>query len=192
VTLSQEEEEMSDQRASTDLPDDLEAALAARSTRRGGPSFSLVLAGVVLLGLGFLLGAFVQRHVGSNGGSSAAAPGAVIPSVPAGGFLNSGGSGSTSNGTVTAGTVERVVGHTVYVRRADGSTVKVTTDSSTSVTVSEPGSVSDLRPGQDVLVVGTPGSSGTVRATRISEGTGAFPGGPDPFPTPTSGTGTSG
>ncbi len=165
---------------------DLEGALAARSSRQGRRPVTLVLAAVVILGLGFLLGGFVQRH--ASGGTT---PAAAVGPGGSQGFPVAGGPGGGTDGSLTPGTVERVDGDTVYVKEADGTIVKVDTDSGTTVTLSRKGSVSDLRPGQSVLVIGTEGSNDSVDASQITEGDLAARG-PVGFPGPAATTGSSG
>lgn len=78
------------------------------------------------------------------------------------------------------GTVTGVNGQTITLRAADGSTVTVTTTPTSSITVVRPSSLSALRVGQQVQVVGPTAGDGTVTANRILEGAGlgGFRGGP--------------
>lgn len=68
-------------------------------------------------------------------------------------------------------------GSTVYLTDANGNIVKVTTDGSTKVSVSQDGKVGDLQPGQSVTVVGTPDGSGGYSASQLTEGGAAAAGG---------------
>ena len=78
--------------------------------------------------------------------------------------------GGGQRGTVgTVGTVERVDGTTVYVKTLQGSEVAVSTSDSTTVAVAQPGSLSDLKAGADVVVQGATGSDGTVTAQSITQ-----------------------
>ncbi|HEU5469831.1 MAG TPA: hypothetical protein VFV67_04205 [Actinophytocola sp.] len=94
---------------------------------------------------------------------------------PGGGrFFNGPGGGGGQGGPQganrgTIGTVEKVEGTDVYVKRPDGSTVKVTTSDSTEVRVNKEGALSDLAQGQTVVVQGEAGQDGTVKAETISQ-----------------------
>jgi hypothetical protein len=155
-----------------------------------------VLLVLIVLSVGFLGGALVDRWQrpssssatsaqslinafrrnrngasGGSGGSGAAGAG--------GGFAALFGGGGAGGGA-TVGTVKLVDGKNVYVQDAAGDVIKVTTSPSTQVTVSKPGSVSQLAPGTAVIVQGTTSSDGTtMSATSISpsSGLGRFGGG---------------
>lgn len=138
----------------------------ARPARRGAPPvLTLVLGGVLVLVLGFFGGLGVSRLTGAGGRQPQA--------FPSGGYGKGFGTGGPrqpgGGGGVTVGTVEKVVGSTVYLKTPDGKTVKVTTSGDTSVHVSRPGSVSDLDKGSTVVVRGSQ-DGGTVSADRIDEG----------------------
>ena len=70
-------------------------------------------------------------------------------------------------GTAVSGTIKLVTGTSSYVAEATGTVLKVQTSAGTAVTVSSPGSVSELHPGETVTVVGKQ-RSGTVSATSVS------------------------
>jgi len=72
------------------------------------------------------------------------------------------------------GTVTKIDGGTITISGFDGTTTTVTTTTATTVTKSVPGSLRDLKVGQDIRAVGTTGTDGTVAATAINEGTGGF------------------
>jgi len=95
---------------------------------------------------------------------------------------------SGGRGGLTAGKITSIDGDTITLTLADGSTVKVSTSGSTSVTKTSKAKVSDLKTGDSVTVIGEADSSGNVTATRISEGDagfGGFVGGPRPSGAPT-------
>jgi len=83
---------------------------------------------------------------------------------------------SGGRGVLTAGTISSIDGDTITLKLADGSTVKVSTSGSTSVTKTSTAKVSDLAAGDTITVIGKADSSGNVTATRISEGDGGFGG----------------
>ena len=150
---------------------DLGRTLANRP-RRGMATSTGVLVAVVLLGVGFFGGLLVGRHTAS--GQTTTATGGFP-----GGFPTPSGGGFAANG-FTVGTVTRVEGDTLYVKTADGSTVKVLTGSATQIRVSQEGTLQDLPPGSTVAVQGSSSGQGAIKATSISEGnfgTGAPSGG---------------
>lgn len=79
-----------------------------------------------------------------------------------------------TRGDFAFGTVTSIVGDKITISGFDGSSITVTTTSSTTVTKNVPGSFSDLEVGQNVRAIGTTGSDGTVAATSISEGADGF------------------
>lgn len=70
----------------------------------------------------------------------------------------------------TAGTIDHIDGTTVYVKTQNGSIVKVSTTDSTQVRITQQGKLSDLKPGETVLVQGNTGTDGTVSANAITQG----------------------
>jgi hypothetical protein len=150
-----------------------------RLARRGSPPIvTLVLGGVLVLVLGFFGGLGVSKLTGGSGESPRAFPSGRFSAFGTGGPRQPGGGG----GGVTVGTVEKIVGSTVYLKTPDGKTVKVTTTGHTSVHVSKPGTVADLTKGSTVVVRGSQ-KNGTVSADRIDQG-GAGLRGPRPSRTP--------
>jgi hypothetical protein len=108
--------------------------------------------------------------------SALAAAGGGLPGAGAGGngsnpFSGSGAAGLGGAGGGTFGTVKLVDGNNIYIQDLSGNVTKVTANADATITVSKPGTASDLRPGQTVTVQGTKGSDGTIAATSIS-GTG--------------------
>jgi hypothetical protein len=81
-----------------------------------------------------------------------------------------GGQGGFAGGNFTAGTIQSVDGDTITLKLQDGSTVKVTTSGSTTVTKTDKAKVSDLSQGETIVVRGTKDSSGNVKATTVTEG----------------------
>ena len=158
--------------------DDLDAQLAARAPGRWFNRATLVLAGLALLAVGFLGGAQVQKHFGAvpAGATQGQQGGAFVGdgAFGAGGVGGAGGRNQSGNGGQTAtastrtGTVKLVDGNTVYIQTSDGQTVIVHTNGSTSVQLTQAGSLADLTPGTQVSVEGTTGSDGSVTATKVS------------------------
>ncbi|MFB9683402.1 hypothetical protein [Amycolatopsis plumensis] len=141
--------------------------------RRAAKPFSrttLVLAGLVVLAIAFGGGAWTHAAFGSStparpsgtaGGNQARTGGQQAGAGQQGGGFR-GGRGTT-------GTIDRVDGTTVYVKTAQGDDVKVSTSDSTTVGVTQPGKLSDLKPGAAVVVQGQAGDDGTVAAQAITQ-----------------------
>jgi hypothetical protein len=147
--------------------------------RRAAKPFSrttLVLAGLVVLAIAFGGGAWTHAAFGSSstpsrqagGTGGAQARGAQGGTGQTGGPGQQGGDGFRG-GRGTTGTVDHVDGTTVYVKTAQGTDVKVSTSDSTTVGVTQPGKLSDLKPGATVVVQGQPGDDGTVAAQAITQ-----------------------
>ncbi len=160
--------------------DDLGTALAARPQRAKLPKVTLALAGAVLICAGFIGGVLTQKHLGGGSSSSggrgnfAAFSGGRTGTGTAGGFFGRGGTGAaggTGGGAIT-GTVTVVSGDKLYVTAADGSVYTVTTTGSTVVNVTQSGTVSQIKPGQTVVIAGSNDNSGDVTATSITAGSG--------------------
>ncbi len=166
--------------------DDLGTALAARPPRLKLPKVTLALAGAALICAGFVGGVLVQKHLGgsssSGRGNFAAAftggrtgtgttgrtgTGTGAGTGATGGFFGRGGTGAAGGGAIT-GTVTVVSGNKLYVTAADGSVYTVTTSGSTVINVTKSGALSQLKPGQTVIIAGTNDNSGDVTATSIT------------------------
>ncbi len=164
---------------------DIAAELSA-PPRRKLPWLTLILAAGVIAAGSFWGGAMVQKNSGSSTSSTAAAFASRLKAGGAGGtaggfggFSRSGGtgtgtgSGSAAGSGSTTGTVKLIDGSTIYVTDSSGNIVKVTTGSSTSVSIASSGTVSQLQPGQTVTVRGATDSSGDLAATSVTEGASA-------------------
>ncbi|WP_037366250.1 DUF5666 domain-containing protein [Amycolatopsis orientalis] len=138
---------------------DLTAELKQVARPFGKPT--LVLAGLLVLALAFAGGAWTHAAFGPSSGTSSAR------TAPADGQQGTGFGGRTAGGRGTVGTVEKVDGSTVTVKTPQGSEVTVSTSDSTTVGVTQPGKLSDLKPGQTVTVQGRTGSDGSVTAQAI-------------------------
>ncbi len=181
-----------DQQPQTQIPtpppnDDLQAMLRGGGGGRS-TTFTLVLAAVALLAIGFIGGLIVGKHVEStrqvaagigsrpgflgNGGNGGGLPGGGFPG---GGSQGNNGGNGQANADITFGTIQSIDGDTITIRTQSGDTVTVKAGADTQVRVTKDGSVSDLSKGSTVVVAGTLNGS-TVDATSISEG-GGFPGG---------------
>ncbi|QRP51237.1 hypothetical protein I6J71_41320 [Amycolatopsis sp. FDAARGOS 1241] len=151
---------------------------------------TLSLAGVLVIALSFAGGAWTHAAFGSGSGSGggAAARTGGQPGGARGGFGGFGGqqgsgrqgagqgsgqqggfAGARGGGRGTVGTVEKVDGSIVTLKTAQGTEVTVSTSDSTTVGLTQPGKLSDLKPGATVTVQGRPGSDGNVAAQAIVE-----------------------
>ncbi|WP_328606063.1 hypothetical protein OG943_39790 [Amycolatopsis sp. NBC_00345] len=146
---------------------------------------TLVLAGLLVIALSFAGGAWTHAALGSSSGSG----GTARAGGTAGGARGFGTGAGTGTGTETGtgqpgtgtgaggargaagrgtvGTVEKVDGTTVTLKTAQGGDVTVSTSDSTTVGLTQPGKLSDLKPGATVTVQGRAGTDGTVAAQAI-------------------------
>ncbi|MFE2551204.1 hypothetical protein ACFXGI_22035 [Streptomyces sp. NPDC059355] len=178
---------------------DISAELAAPPRPRL-PWLTLVLSGGVVAGLAFTGGVLVEKShlqvspgAGSAGRNFAAGAAGQGRTGSAQGGAGATGQGRTGSGSgtgqsggrqgfgsapggpgagagVTTGTVKLVDGTTLYVTDAQGSVVKVTTDTNTQITQAKSGKVSDLQPGQTVTVRGSQSPAGDLAATTVAQG----------------------
>jgi hypothetical protein len=114
-----------------------------------------------------------------------------------GGNGATGGAGGTgfAGGGLTSGTIVSITGAKMVVTAQDGTTKNITTSSNTRVSTTTTTTLSALKVGQKVTVVGATGSTGDITATSVSEGArgfGARPGGGNGSPAPGSTSGTNG
>jgi hypothetical protein len=107
---------------------------------------------------GFARGSFAGGQAGAAGGTGARA---------GAGQAGAGGAGFAG---LTAGTIVSVNGSSIVVKGQDGTQKTIDTSSSTKVMKSTTSSVSSLKAGESVTVIGSTDSSGNVTAKTISEG----------------------
>lgn len=176
---------------------DVSAELAA-PPRRKLPAITVTLSAGVLLAGGFIAGVKVEQQRSDDTGNAAAGTGGLPAGAGANGAA-AGRPGGTQGGTgqfpgqgqaqgqalgqgqgqgqaaasgVTTGTIKVVDGKFIYVSDSSGNIVKVQTDDTTTINVSETGKPTDLHPGDTVVVRGTTGADGSVTATTVTEGQG--------------------
>ncbi|GAB3682873.1 hypothetical protein GCM10027589_52640 [Actinocorallia lasiicapitis] len=137
---------------------DLATELRPEPRRFTPPRATGWLAAGIVAVAGFLGG--VQAHK-SWGGAETPAAGVQRPAFNGGGGFGGG---------RTIGTVTKIEGGYLYLKTADGTTVKVKTGADTKITISEQGKTSDLKNGSSLVVSGTTGDDGTLDATAITEG----------------------
>jgi hypothetical protein len=152
--------------------------LTTRATR--------VLLSLIILGLGFVLGAYVQEQRNPSTAAASGLP-AGLEDLFAGGAppADAGATGGALTGTVTL-----VDGNNVYITDAQGNVTKIVTTADTAIKVNKDGTLADLGPSKSVTVEGSQNADGTYSATSIEESTGlAFPSGGAGFPTGANGGG---
>jgi hypothetical protein len=156
--------------------DDLSVGLARASSKPWFSKTSLVLAALVLLTAGFLVG----LQVAPTSSTAAAPSGFNRGNFPGGaegfpgGFTGQGRTGTgNSNGNgastreATTGKIKLVDGKTVYVELADGTLVTVKLTDTTKVLSTA--TAKDLQAGTSVSVQGQTGSDGTITAGTITQ-----------------------
>jgi hypothetical protein len=161
--------------------DDLGTALAARPPRLKLPRVTTSLVAAALVCAGFIGGVLVEKH---SAGSSSSGRGNFATAFGTGtggtgtgaagrtgrsGFGGAGG-GSGTGSSAVSGTVTVVSGNTLYVTAADGSVYTVTTTGATAISIAQSGSLSQLKPGQPVVIAGSDDGKGDVTATSITAG----------------------
>jgi hypothetical protein len=162
---------------------------------KGANPVVLSLLGVLLIACGFIGGVLVEKGQASSsasgngaaglasrfaalrGGASGGASGASGSAAGTGtaGAAGAGGglfgrSGAGGAGGATVGEVAYLDGDTLYVTNAEGNTVKVTAAPGASVTKTVKAKVREIRPGETVVVTGTPGANGAISAESIRVG----------------------
>lgn len=139
--------------------------------RRVTPLTAL-LAAAVLAAVAFAGGVLVEKGRGDSGNGAA---GAAARAAFGGGFGGAGafGNAGAGGGGATVGEVKTIDGDTLFVTGSDGTTVKVVTAPTTRVSSVKTETLSSLRPGDTVSVLGTAGEDGAVTAARITIGTAA-------------------
>jgi hypothetical protein len=143
---------------------------ARRLTPLTGGLLALAIAAV-----GFIGGVLVEK-----GDTGSSATGALPAGLASGGGGPAGLAGAQPGGGTTFGTVANVSGRTLYVTDAQGNTIKVLTTKASTVTRSASSKVSEIHPGDSVVVQGQQRKSGTVNAQSV-RASAAGTGGGAPF-----------
>lgn len=128
---------------------------------------------------GFIGGVLVEKGEGQPSAASGGT-GALASRLAAlrGGGSGSGGRGSggglaqlagaaSGGASPTVGQVAYVSGHALYVTDFEGNTIKVTASAGASVTRTVKSALKSIRPGETVIVTGSSGSDGSIRAQSI-------------------------
>jgi hypothetical protein len=125
------------------------------------------LVAIIVAAAGFAGGVEVQKSQASTGtpaGPAGIGAGGARFGPPGGGA----GGGAAASGSAAAGTVSYVKGNTLYVKSADGTTVKVKVTSGAKVTRTASTDASKVHPGDTVVVQGSKNGSGTVTASTVT------------------------
>ncbi len=150
--------------ASAPAPASTQALASARPPKRPLRWITPTLAIIAALAVGVVGGVFIGRS-----GAAHAGPGTFARGQLAGGQA---GAGGFAGGGFTAGTIESIDGTTITIKAQNGTKTKVSTSNSTRVSKTSRSSVSALKKGQAITVIGAAGADGTIAATAISEGAG--------------------
>jgi hypothetical protein len=121
---------------------------------------STALLAVALGFVGFYAGVREEKASATGSGSTRASP----SRSPGAGAATTG-----SAGGVTAGTVTRVDGDTVYIKDPSGDTVQVKLLSTTAISKSLGVSGHSIRPGDTVAIQGAQVSDGTIKSSSMSD-----------------------
>jgi hypothetical protein len=151
--------------------DDLSVGLARASSKPWFSRSTLILAALVLLTGGFLIGLQVAPTSASPSPTSFNRGNGQLGGQGFQGFQGRNGAGSGASGAsareATTGKIKLVDGSTVYVELADGTLVTVKLTDTTKILSTA--SVKDLKAGVSVTVQGQTGSDGTVTAGSITQ-----------------------
>ena len=132
------------------------------------------LGAAVLLVAGFLVGIQVEKRSVTPAAAATTSTGGAGTPAAAGRFARGAGGGA---GGVIAGTIKVIDGSTLYVTELSGNTVAVRTQGAT-ISITSTGGISQVHPGQSVVVRGTTARNGSVSARSVSVGlTSLFGGG---------------
>jgi len=143
----------------------------ARLRRRAAPLTIALVIGLVAAG-GFFAGVRAQK---GQAQVSSQAAGGQGPGGRVGGFAGpaagqgGGPGGLPGGGGATFGQVKLVDGSNLYVTNAQGEVVKVTTSAGVKLTRMADATISDIKPGDTVIVRGSTNADGTITATSIAD-----------------------
>jgi Domain of unknown function (DUF5666) len=105
---------------------------------------------------------------GAGAGAAGAGAGAAAGGRGAGGGAAGAGADAGFK-PVASGTVKVIDGNSIYVSQPDGSTKKIVANDSTRYNRTEPATLRDVQPGDQLAVEGTTQPDGTISATRVND-----------------------
>jgi hypothetical protein len=127
--------------------------------RSGMPRRTRFLVFALVGALFFLAGIQCQKLAGEGRGGQREGPAAGRPQLPA---------SSGPAATIAHGEIVAIRDTAIYVREADGRTVKVTATPGSRVSRGAPVGLGDVRPGERVAVEATRGADGRLEAITIT------------------------
>lgn len=125
-----------------------------------------VAASAAVIGVAAVFG--ISAATSSNSSGAAASSQAAASNQTGGGGTAPAQGARPGFGGGGFGTIASIDGSNLTIQDRSGTTTKVVTSSSTSVTKSASGTAGDIKVGDTVMVVGT-GSSSTIAATRVTD-----------------------
>ena len=141
--------------------------------RRLGP-ITLLLVGALLATTAFAGGVMAEKsRVGTAANATAALPsGATAAAGRFGAGTSTGPTGAS--GGATSGTVKLIDGTKIYITDSNGTIVKIATTPQSQISITAPGSVTAIKPGDNLTVSGATGADGTITAANVRDsGSGA-------------------
>lgn len=129
-------------------------------------SMTIIIVAVVALAIGFYGGG--QYQLSKNKGNSNRVAGNIPSGFPGG--SGQPGSGKTGGSQPISGEITALDSSSLTVKTQDGSSKIILFSSSTKINKTSEGSESDLVKGEQVTIMGTTGTDGTVTAQSISVG----------------------
>jgi hypothetical protein len=155
-----------------DFEDEGEDHRTGGERSRRARRLTAVLALVAAVGIGFASGVLFQKHQGGSSTSGASALASLFRgrTGTAGGGFGFGGAGSSAASGTVVGTVTAISGDTLYISSGTSSALtKVVTVPSSTITVPTAGTVSNISPGDSVVVRGAQQSDGSFVAGTITD-----------------------
>ncbi len=137
--------------------DNLDELLEKAAPRRRSKLTTGLLAGLIFL-IGFFLGSTAEKvFVAIQEAQAAAEAESAQPDLP------------ETSAPTAMGTVRLIEDGVIYLERAEGGTVKVRIEATTIVGSSQSAQITDLRPGDELIVFGEKADDGTVTASRVQQ-----------------------
>jgi hypothetical protein len=146
--------------------------LPVRPVRRRLGPITLLLIGLLIGASAFTGGVIAEKgHVGTAGTSTTRSAATTASAAGRAGFGAAAGGGGAASGAggATSGTVKLIDGANIYITNSAGTIVKVATTPQSQISISAPGAVTAVKPGDTVTVTGSTGSNGTVTATSVRD-----------------------
>jgi hypothetical protein len=144
--------------------------LPVRPVRRRLGPITLLLAAFLVAGAAFTGGVIVEKGSVGTAGASTTSRQAPATAATAGRAAFGAAAGTAgAGGGATSGTVKLIDGSNIYITDSTGTTVKIATTPQSQISITAPGAVTAIKPGDTVTVTGSTGSDGTVTATNVRD-----------------------